>query len=153
MATNGHDHLERVVFPPDHLDMRTTEGNNNNNNNNNNTNPVFGVWDYLFNAVFYFFTSGYEEIILRYRWKLIEFFFLFKVNFCFIPKVKNYNLCFLILGCFVIYFAGLCAHTFITNASQSLIRTRKRLMAKRRYTPSGDYSKFSKQPFRTNRRV
>ncbi|CAI6376560.1 unnamed protein product, partial [Macrosiphum euphorbiae] len=69
MATNGHDHLELVVLPPDDLDMRTTEGNNINNNNNNNTNPVLSVWDYLLNAVFYSATSVYEIIILRYRWR------------------------------------------------------------------------------------
>jgi len=93
MATNGHDHLELVVLPPDNLDMRITEGNNNNNNNNN-TNHVFGVWDYLLNTVFYSATSVYERIKLSYLLRLLEFFFLSKVSFCFIPKVDVYNFCF-----------------------------------------------------------
>lgn len=80
MSTNGHDHEELVVLPPNALDMRMTGVNNNNNNNNNNANQAFNVRDRLFYALFYKATLAYARIFPRSLRRFIEFVFLLKVN-------------------------------------------------------------------------
>jgi len=83
MPTNGHDHEELAVLPPNALEM-ITGGNNNN--------QELGLLESLFCDIFFNATWGYARIFPKSLRRAIEFILLLMVNFCFILKVEVYNL-------------------------------------------------------------
>lgn len=76
-TSNGLDHEEQVVVPPNALDMPIPEETNDNNNNND---EDFVLQAHIIYAIFYEVSFYYARMFPRSLRSLIEFVFLLKVS-------------------------------------------------------------------------